>query len=298
MIRNDPDLLAAQLREDGFAIVRRALPGRSLAALDDELAPRFARTPHSDGLFSGATTKRFQGLLKRSRGASALVQHDAISKVVDSILLPFADTVQLNLTQAIELHPGAPAQVPHRDQEMWQGEKGRIEYLVNVMWPLTPFTAENGGTMVWPGSHLRQEERRPPAGQAITAELVPGDALLFLGSTLHCAGANRTLAARRGIVVGYCLGWLKPCENMWLTYPPEVARAFPPALRALIGYRRNRPNLGSYDGRCPSILFSDDAPEYLGVVDELTTAQDQALAAYLSEHPGSGMLHPSQRQAA
>jgi hypothetical protein len=53
------------------------------------------------------------------------------------VLLPWCDRIQLNTTQAIGVHPGAPAQLPHRDQDMWRGPVGEIEYLVNVMWPLT-----------------------------------------------------------------------------------------------------------------------------------------------------------------
>jgi ectoine hydroxylase-related dioxygenase (phytanoyl-CoA dioxygenase family) len=286
LIAGAPEALAARLRRDGHAVLQQAIPLESIQALDSELAPRFARTPFCEGLFSGERTKRFHGLLKRTHGAADLVMHQAIAAVVESILLPFADTVQLNLTQAIELQSGAPAQIPHRDQEMWQGEKGRIEYLVNVMWPLTPFTRDNGGTMLWPGSHKRQEERRLPDEEAIVTELMPGDALIFLGSTLHAAGANQTDAVRRGIIVSYCLGWLKPYENMWLTYPPDVARAFPPELRALIGYRRNRPNLGNYDGRCPSVLFTDDLSDFLGTVDEFTPEQQRALAGHAAAQRG------------
>jgi len=276
-----PASVAARLRSDGYAVVRNAMPRTAIDALDGELAPRFARTPFSEGLFSGERTRRFHGLLKRSRGSADLVMHETIRSVAESILLPFGDTVQLNLTQAIELETGAPAQIPHRDQEMWQGEKGRIEYLLNVMWPLTPFTRDNGGTMIWPRSHKRQEARRlPEEEEAIVPDLDPGDALLFLGSTLHGGGVNRTDSKRRGIIVSYCLGWLKPYENMWLTYPPEVARAFPPELRALIGYCRNRPNLGNYDGRCPSILFSPALSDFLGTVDEFTPEQQQVLADY------------------
>ena len=187
--------------------------------------------------------------------AADLVSHPLVLETAEEMLLPFCDSLQLNLTQAIELHPGGPAQVPHRDQDMWAGEKGRTEYLLNVLWPLTAFTRENGGTLVWPGSHRRQDERSLPEAEAVSPELEPGDALMFLGSTLHGAGANRTLVPRAGIVISYCLGWLKPYENMWLTYPPEIARSFPSALRDLIGYRRHRPNLRNYDGQCPSILF-------------------------------------------
>jgi ectoine hydroxylase-related dioxygenase (phytanoyl-CoA dioxygenase family) len=252
-----------------------------------ELSPRFRRTPFAEGLFSGARTKRFHGLLKRSRGAAALVTHPLVLAIAEEILLPFCDTLQLNLTQAIELHPGGPAQVPHRDQDMWAGEKGRTEYLVNVMWPLTSFTAENGGTLVWPGSHLRQEERSLPERQAVAPELDPGDALLFLGSTLHGAGANRTLVPRAGIIVSYCLGWLKPYENMWLTYPPEIARGFPPELRDLVGYRRHRPNLGNYDGQCPSILFEEDRSDFPAVTDAFAPEQQQRLEAFVRGQAGA-----------
>lgn len=269
-----------ELRRDGYAVLRSALAPSQIEALAAELSPRFRRTPFAEGLFSGARTKRFHGLLKRSRGAAALVMHERILEIAGEILLPWCDRLQLNLTQAIELHPGAPAQIPHRDQDMWGAEKGRTEFLLNVMWPLTPFSPENGGTIVWPGSHLRQEERILPAGDSVSPELVPGDALMFLGSTLHGAGANRTLAPRRGIIVSYCLGWLKPYENMWLTYPPDIARTFPEGLRDLVGYRRHRPNLGNYDGQCPSILLDEDHDDYLATTDSLAPGQQQRLEAF------------------
>ncbi len=271
---------AGLLRKAGYCVIPAALPSRQIGALEDELEERFALTPFCEGLFSGRNTKRFHGLLNRSCGAAALVAHDLVLAVAEEILLPFCDTLQLNLTQAIEIHPGAETQCPHRDQDMWQGEKGRTEFLVNVMWPLTPFTPENGGTMLWPHSHRRQEAKSMPADEAISPRLEPGDALLFLGSTLHGAGANVSADRRRGIIVSYCLGWLKPYENMWLTYPPEIARSFPPRLQQLIGYRLNRPNLGNYDGNCPSVLLSGDLPQYLPTRDSFLPAQLEALARH------------------
>lgn len=275
---------AESLLNDGYCVARDILPVRQVEDLDAELSDRFARTPFAQGPFSGPRTKRFHGLLKRSRGAAALVTHPLVVAIAEQILLPYCDMLQLNLTQAIELHPGAGAQVPHRDQDMWAGEKGRTEYLLNVMWPLTPFTAENGGTVLWPASHKRLGEGGLPVADAVSPELAPGDALMFLGSTLHAAGANRTLAPRRGIIVSYCLGWLKPYENMWLTYPPDIARDFPPELRDLVGYRRHRPNLGNYDGQCPSILFEDDVSDFLAVTDALVPEQQQRVEQFVGRH--------------
>lgn len=269
---------ASALLRQGYCVLRGVAAPEDVLSLDIDLTSRFDRTPFSEGLFSGSRTKRFHGLLKRSQITASLVMHPAILRAAEEILLPFCDGLQLNLTQAIEIHSGAPAQVPHRDQDMWRGEKGQTEYLLNVMWPLTSFTPWNGGTMLWPGSHLRQDVRELPVSEAVSPMLDPGDVLMFLGSTLHGAGANRSPLPRRGIIVSYCLGWLKPYENMWLTYPPEIAAGFSPKLRDLVGYRRHRPNLGNYDGQCPSILFDGPVPEHLGASDALTPEQEQALA--------------------
>lgn len=275
-------LAAACLLEQGYIIIPGAMPEAAVKALERDLVPRFERTAFSDGVFYGSRTKRLGRLLAHSGHAAGFVQNALILGIVERILQPWCDKIQLNLTQAIEIHPGSPRQVPHRDQDMWAGPKGEVEYLINVMWPFTDYTAENGATVVWPGSHRRQDEIILPAGDAISAAMPPGSALLFLGSTLHGGGANTTRAIRRGMIVSYCLGWLKPYENQWLAYPPKVAREFGRDLAALVGYQQHRPNLGNYDGQCPSVLLGPDVPEFLHAVDDLRPDQEQLIADYLA----------------
>ena len=274
---------SAQLLREGWCIIPDALPGATLAALDADLAEPFSRTPFCEGEFYGETTKRFGRLLARSAHSAALVQHRIILGVIETILSPWCDCIQLNTTQAIAVHPGAPAQLPHRDQEMWPLPFGEVEYLVNVIWPLTPFSADNGATRIWPRSHGAQALESETVDEPTAAEATPGSAIMFLGSTLHGAGANRTDAVRRGLVVGYALGWLKPHENQWLAYPPAVARHFSPDLAALVGYRQHRPNLGSYEGQCPSILLGDVVPNHLAARDALRPDQQAQIAAYVEE---------------
>ncbi|MFD1105400.1 MULTISPECIES: phytanoyl-CoA dioxygenase family protein [Sphingomonadaceae] len=273
---------ATELKERGYCIVGGALPPATIAALDQDLAEDFARTPFCEGAFYGTTTKRFGRLLIRSQHAAALVRHAAILATVQTLLSRWCDRIQLNVAQAIAVHPGAPAQMPHRDQDMWRAPAGEAEYLVNVIWPLTRFTAANGATMVWPDSHGANALIPEPRTAPVAAEMAPGDALLFLGSTLHGAGANRTEEVRRGIVVGYSLGWLKPYENQWLAYPPEIARGFPPDLAALVGYRQHRPNLGNYEGQCPSVLLDGRADAPLAAIDALRPDQTAMVDAYLA----------------
>mgnify|MGYP001428720278 CR=1 FL=1 len=269
-----------QLRDEGYCIIPDALPAGVLAALEADLDPVFAATPFCQGRFYGERTKRFGSLLKRSPYAAQFVLNRVILSLVEEVLGSACDRIQLNVAQAIEIHPGEVRQFPHRDHDMWQGEKGSHEYLVNVIWPLTPFTRENGATLIYPGSHGPDGMAREDLGEPIVAESEPGSAICFLGSTAHGAGANLTNHVRRGIVIGYCLGWLKPYENQWLAYPPEVARSFPRELSALAGYAQHRPNLGNFEGQCPSILLGEGVPEHIGAIDALRPDQEEMIGRF------------------
>jgi ectoine hydroxylase-related dioxygenase (phytanoyl-CoA dioxygenase family) len=272
-----------RLLANGFCVIPGLVPADHVAALDADLAADFDATPFCEGRFYGERTKRFGRLLSRSARAASLVQHALVLRIVEEVLSPWCDTIQLNLAQAIAVHPGALAQFPHRDQDMWRGPVGEIEYLVNVMWPLTPFTRENGATRLWPESHGHRVFQTVAEKWQEVPEMQPGSALLFLGSTLHAAGANQSRTVRRGMIASYSLGWLKTYENQFLAYPPEVARTFPPELAALIGYRQHRPNLGNFEGQCPSVLLGDPTPGRLGAVDALRADQVEAVDAHAAQ---------------
>ena len=280
------DAALERLRADGYYILRAAVSKELIAAIDADLAPAFAQTPFGMGSFYGVRTKRFGRLLARSRHAANLALHPSIIAIAEALLLPACDIIQLNVAQAIAIYPGSLQQMPHRDQDMWRLAPSPTEHLLNVIWPFTRFAGKNGATMIFPRSHGERAADVAPPLPPVAAEMAPGDALLFLGSTLHGAGANVTGEVRRGCVIGYSLGWLKPYENQFLSYPPEVARTFSPELAALVGYRQHRPNLGNYEGQCPSVLLHESSPDPLGAIDALRPDQVDAVEAFARTQQG------------
>lgn len=254
------------LRAQGYVILENVIDQNLVSRVSDELNFWFDKTPKCEGDFYGWDTTRFGSLLSKAPSTQELVLHPEITPFAEAILGPNCDWYQLNLSQAVRIHPGSPDQPPHRDEEMWACRKD-CEYLINVMWAIDDFTKENGATRIWPRSQFNALNREMNEEDAVIAEMPKGSALIFLGSVTHGGGANIDLAGRTGIIMSYSLGWLKQYENQFLAYPREVAASFPKEIQELIGYRIHRPNLGGFENHCPSVLLGEKRPEILPAVD-------------------------------
>jgi hypothetical protein len=270
------------LERVGYVAIRDAVSPQVIDQIADELEPWLQATPKCEGDFYGWETTRVGGLLTKASRTRDLVMHPKILAISQSLLGPHCDCIQLNLTQATRVHGGERHQAPHCDEEMWPLGLKASPWLINVMWPVSQFTKINGSTRLWPGSHRNAVDRNIDPDACVQEELMPGDALVFMGSLIHSAGENRTSQPRTGIIVSYCLGWLRQYENQYLAYPPEVARTFPPELQRLIGYQMHRPNLGGHEGQDPSFALNKAGCEARPFVDALTPE----IAQQLKEHYG------------
>ena len=73
-------------------------------------------------------------------------------------------------------------------------------------------------------------------------------------STPH-GGANRTRSeARRGMFVGFVVGWLRTEENTFLSVSLEKVRTMPVRARQLLGYE-SHVAIGVVDVRSPMVLL-------------------------------------------
>ena len=73
--------------------------------------------------------------------------------------------------------------------------------------------------------------------------------MFYTGKVLHGGGANSTARKRVGVILEYCVAWLRPQENHILAVPPEVVKALPERLQELLGYSVAKPFIGYVDGR-------------------------------------------------
>jgi len=268
------------LEADGAVIVEGFLESAELSRLKAELEPYLSDTPDGEGLFYGKSTKRTGRLFLKSSVMRKVAVHPLLLGIAQDVLGKACSRFQINLTQAIRIGPGERQQIFHRDDEFFPVDNGGSEFMFNVMLAYDDFTDANGATLLVPGSHKRNASRNPDPNDVCAAEMKRGSVLIYLGSVLHCGGANRTSVPRTGVILSYCLGWLRQAENQYLAYPPEVARTFSGELQKLIGYAIHEPNLGWFEGQDPSVTLYDDVPQLLPAKDNFLPSAE----AKVEEH--------------
>lgn len=288
--RFPPDCTPARLQQtllaDGVAVVEGALAPSTLKAIRSQLKPWFEAAHCCQGPLFGRRTRRFGGVLAKAPDTAVLAAHPTILPVIERVLkgaeaVPRCDVIELNLTQAIGIEPGEPAQLLHRDEALWPVELP-YEIMANVMWALDDFTEANGATRFILGSHDWPRDRLPAPGEAISVSALAGSAIVWLGGLLHGGGANMSGEIRHGVVISYRLGWLAPTEKLLLSVPPEKARLLPPEVQRLLGYQLHRPNLGWIEGQDPMLWLNGEVGDLASASDNLDEASELRLAAALT----------------
>ncbi len=244
----EPDEIAALLGEYGCCVVDELVTPAEMDAVDDELRPFLDTTAVGPDDFSGHRTRRTGSLIARSPSFRPLANHPTVIGALDRVLGDHATSYQLHLTQVIDIGPGEPAQMVHRDQ--WAFDffpfPAGFEVECHTMWAMSDFTEANGATRVIPESNHWADKLRPGAEETVPAEMTKGSVMLYVGSLYHGGGANLSDGHRFGINVGYTLSWLRQEENQYLACPPSVAKDLPVDLVKLIGYRRGAYALGYF----------------------------------------------------
>jgi ectoine hydroxylase-related dioxygenase (phytanoyl-CoA dioxygenase family) len=245
--------VARLLTAEGHVLVTGMLSPERVRGARADLERVLRVTPAGRNSFEGFATRRVYALFAKTRVFDDPATDPLLLGVLDQVL----GNYQLSAPAGICVGPGETAQALHRDDAVYPVPEPHPPLVVNTMWPLDEFTAENGATRFIPGSHRWEPGRRPAPDDPVRAAVMsPGSVLFYLGSLWHGGGANRTSRPRLGVILEYAAGWLRPQENHCLAVPRDIASGLPPRLQELLGYGIYPPFLGYADGRHPRRVLS------------------------------------------
>ena len=260
----------AHLDEHGYCVVEGAIGAGAAAALRERLVEQAAAEAQLGETHQLPDKKQLiYFLLNKGQGFRDLLFHPAMRSLVEHVIgrhyllssynghlaLPGGTTrfhtdqwwmpPPTTAARGTLLRPGSIDRDAHRGHYQL-GEEGMQPVAIapacvcNVMWTIDDFTAENGATIVVPGSHLfgREPDQELDAEAGWSPAVAPAGSFIVLdGRVWHSTGENRTGRPRIGLTTNFCAWQFRQQENLAMGVSPEVLAHASPELRDLIGFR-------------------------------------------------------------
>ncbi len=230
------------LGEAGCVVVTGIMDDALRETIKNELAPHMAnaRVIEEDDPkeFYPGHTRRVSALVARSPGITDnLIAHSLSQQICETHLRPNSEHgCQLHVTAALEVGPGAREQILHREEDPFSFfPLPRPNIIVASMWAISDFRADNGATLLVPGSHKWPADRTPEPHEIVNAEMPAGSVLYWMGGLLHGAGENSSQDWRYGVILTYSLGWVRQEENQYLDLPRARIAELSPQVRRIVG---------------------------------------------------------------
>jgi ectoine hydroxylase-related dioxygenase (phytanoyl-CoA dioxygenase family) len=173
-------------------------------------------------------------LLNKGEMFRELINNQVALALAHSLLGPHCLLSSITANIAV---PGNYAQPLHADQDYMATPWAHSE-VCNIAFLLDDFTADNGATVVVPGSHLTGTS--PPGDNTVAAIPItaPRGSLICLdGRVWHGTGKNNTPGQRRRAIFCYfCKPYIRQQENITRSLLPEIRERLTPAERQLLGF--------------------------------------------------------------
>lgn len=242
------------------AIVLEALRSEGCAILEnvfDTLTLSSVRAGLYDGLALvratiGETTLKRAGELGVIRAPMlasdaffGLLENEGLLEIVDGAL---SQTAILHLQNGFALPPITPgdeAQFQLRYHRDFPRLLNGFVCSINTLIAIDDFTAENGATIVIPGSH--QSSSPPETANAIPAECAAGSVLVFDSTLWHAAGRNASRQDRCAVNQQFTHSFFKQQLDYVRCIGEERIHGLPPRTQQLLGwYTRVPESLAQY----------------------------------------------------
>jgi hypothetical protein len=174
----------------------------------------------SEYVHDGAFSRHVANMPARADEFLSLVDNPIVLEVVESVL---GSDIVLGSMNARIVRPGDPEQGFHSDIPKVHRRLVGPPIMVQAVWMIDGFTAENGATRVVPGSH-RAAGSSPPPDRSISHVAVPtgppGSVLVFDGQCWHGGGSNHSAARRRAVFAHYRVSpWMRFQTDPTIDFP-------------------------------------------------------------------------------
>ena len=285
LTRVAPDAAPAEVAEilerEGAVIVEDFADPATLANLWHDLGPHLEASDYCESGYDGHRTRRVSSLFARTTHLTPVVTHPLYLGPARMLLqkpvpiwigrarIEMTPNIHISASQAIQIDPGQGKQPLHREDTLYLRPHPGPTIRVQLMLAMTEFTAENGATLVIPGSHHWDDERPPSYAESVPAEMSAGSALIFLGGVYHGGGKNSTDRPRVGLTLSLDVANLRQEENQYLAVPREAVLAYPEEVRRLLGYDRCPPGVGWFELQDPYLVLEH------ATIDEARAAADR-----------------------
>jgi ectoine hydroxylase-related dioxygenase (phytanoyl-CoA dioxygenase family) len=229
------------VRRDGYAIVEDVMSGAVLARTRDAMyrvEERILADLGTQRLERAGELGVLRLMLRYDSHFCSLLELEEVLAVVDATVSP---TAILHLQNGLMMPPsdGREAELFqtsfHRD---FPRHLGGYVASVNTLLAVDEFTADNGATLLVPGSHQQaQLPDRDELEQAAVPALCPAGSMLVFDSTLwHAAGSNRSGRDRLAINQQFTRSFIKPQIDYVRALGDEAVLALRPRTQQLLGW--------------------------------------------------------------
>ena len=204
----------------------------------DQVLKNFHHRPavEDDGM-----TVYLHELAARASIFSRLAEDDTLVQLSRSVL---GDDCVLSDVGGNSIGPGTAGGAWHVDAPLGQFPEPLPDFVLTTqnIWMVEDFTPDNGATRLVPRSHksLKKPAWKRGSMEGEVALTGPaGSVAIWLSSTWHRAGPNKTEHPRRAVMCDFCRSWIKGWSDFRPTVTGEMASTLSPTLRYLLGFSSN-----------------------------------------------------------
>jgi hypothetical protein len=209
-----------ELRDDGFCLVEDVIPADRIDSVRASLSKTIALERKRSAATTTGGVSFVAGLIGRDQSFAPYVADQRLLGLAEALL---GAHMRISFTSAIFNEPGNPRGNWHADWPFNQRNAGHISapypdacMHLTSLWMISPFTRENGGTLIVPGSH--RTTNNPTGNNGVDPDspypselLVTGNAgsvILFDSRLWHCPNTNQSSETRVALAVRYAPWWL------------------------------------------------------------------------------------------